>query len=331
MKDKLRATIEMVLRRLPVSRGVYLERDVLRARVRRMEDDRAEEMAVARFLKQADTASRNRLFDAFNEVGLSDYFYAELGGARFLVNARDEGISRALFIAGSSDFGKFETATHLLEQASPGGGRMDLLLDVGANIGPICIPAVLSGHARRAIAIEAQPINCRLLRANIAINGLSDRVEVVERAASDREGVVLTMELSDSNWGDHRIARSRTPGRYGEAERAHIDVPSIRLDSLDRIEASTRTLLWMDIQGYEGHALAGAERLLVARPPLVLEFWPYGMLRADSFPSLQRAIAHYRGFHDLKRPKLPARPIKELEALFTELGPEGAFTDILVI
>jgi FkbM family methyltransferase len=331
VKDKLRAAIELVLRRLPVARGVYLERDALSARMRRMEDDRAEEMAVARFLQQADTASRNRLFDAFNEIGLSDYLYAEVDDARFLVNARDKGISRALFIAGSSDFGKFKTATRLLEQASPGSGRTDVLLDVGANIGSICIPAVLRGFAQRAVAVEAQPTNCRLLRANIAINGLFDRIEVVQRAASDRDEAVLTMELSDSNWGDHRIARSRAPGRYGEAERAHIDVPSIRLDSLDHIEASARMLLWMDVQGYEGHALAGAQRLLAGRPPLVLEFWPYGMLRADSFSSLQRSIAHYRGFHDLERPMLPLRPIRELARLFAELEPDARFTDILVI
>jgi FkbM family methyltransferase len=331
VKDKLRAAIELVLRRLPVARGVYLERDALAARVRRIEDERAEEMAVARFLQQADMASRNRLFDAFSQVGLSDYLYAELGGARFLVNARDKGISRALFIAGASDFDKFETATRLLEQARPGGGKVDVLLDVGANIGSICVPAVLRGFAERAVAVEAQPTNCRLLRANIAINGLADRIEVVERAASDRDGAVLSMELSDGNWGDHRIAASRAPGRYGEAERAHIDVPSIRLESLDHLDASGRMLVWMDVQGYEGHALAGAERLLAATPPLVLEFWPYGILRADSFAALQRSVAHYRGFHDLERPELPLRPIQELDKLFAELGPDGPFTDILVV
>ena len=66
-------------------------------------------------------------------------------------------------------------------------------------------------------------------------------------------------------------------------------------------------------------------------PPLVLEFWPYGMLRADSFGALCRTTAHYRGFYDLAQPNAPLRAMSELKALFDEIGSTGHFTDILVV
>ena len=87
----------------------------------------------------------------------------------------------------------------------------------------------------------------------------------------------------------------------------------------------------MDIQGYEGHALLGAQQLLAEKPPLVLEFWPYGMLRSDSFSALCSSLVHYSGFFNLAKALDGLRKMTELESLFHEIGSAGQFTDILVI
>ena len=71
--------------------------------------------------------------------------------------------------------------------------------------------------------------------------------------------------------------------------------------------------------------------MLPDTPTLILEFWPYGMLRADGFSALRDATAHYRGFYDLEKPAQKIRPMAELEDLFAELGPDGGSTDILVV
>jgi hypothetical protein len=134
-----------------------------------------------------------------------------------------------------------------------------------------------------------------------------------------------------NNWGDHRISTSvRSDGRYGEAGRKQIEVPSIKIDSLFDLKGNPALLLWMDIQGYEGHALQGAQQLFAEMPPLVLEFWPYGMLRSDSFSALCRSTL-YKGFFDLGKPTQPLKKMDELQTLFHELGRDGQFTDILVI
>lgn len=90
------------------------------------------------------------------------------------------------------------------------------------------------------------------------------------------------------------------------------------------------TLIWMDIQGYEGIALLGAPKTLARKPPMVLEFCPRLMRAADSYEALRSSIAGYSGFYDLGRPGT-MRAIGELDALASALGFQGDFTDILAM
>jgi len=79
----------------------------------------------------------------------------------------------------------------------------------------------------------------------------------------------------------------------------------------------------MDTQGYEGYVLAGARRWLDAGTPLVLEFQPYLMKRANSFGLMKAALSNYAGFHDLWRNPKRFRPISELDHLYAELEKAG--------
>ena len=238
----------------------------------------------------------------------------------FVVNMRDQVIGRDLYAHGHFDFDKFVRVIDLL------GGKVDLLIDVGANIGTISIPAVNRGLAARAIAIEPDPRNCRLLRANIALNGLDQRMTVHEAALGAEEGT-LELELAEDNFGDHRIKVSSDGGIYNEDRRASVTVKGTTLDAV--CPSGEGALIWIDTQGYEGFVLEGGGRLLAGQPPLALEFWPYGMSRAGSYDRLKAAIGHYGGFVDLARPG-QRRPISDLGALWQEVGVTGEHTDILV-
>ena len=70
---------------------------------------------------------------------------------------------------------------------SHGTTKPEILIDIGANIGPICIPAVKRNYVKQAIAIEPGPDNARLLRANVALNSLHDRIIVHECAVGASE------------------------------------------------------------------------------------------------------------------------------------------------
>jgi FkbM family methyltransferase len=250
-------------------------------------------------------------------------------GEQFVVHAGDEWIGRGLFVSGEFDFDKFVAALAALAEARP-EAKPKLLVDVGANIGSICIPAVARGYVDRVIAVEPDPLNSRLLRANVALNGLEAKVRTVETAAGAADGERLELELSGSNLGDHRIRVSQADGALNEAGRDVVTVASSTLDSICAGEPTENMLVWMDVQGFEGIALTGARTLLDRRVPMVLEFCPYMMARAQSFGALKTALAGYEGFVDLDSRK-GVRPIEQLDALYDELGEGQAFTDILVL
>ena len=55
-----------------------------------------------------------------------------------------------------------------------------VLVDAGAGVGAIGLAAALRSPALRVTLIERDPLTARLARANVALNGLEDRAQVVE-------------------------------------------------------------------------------------------------------------------------------------------------------
>ena len=174
----------------------------------------------------------------------------------FVVSTADKVIGRELFLHGEFDFSKLQTALAIIERE--GLPRPQHLIDVGANIGTIVIPALVRGLMQTATAIEPHPTNLRLLRANLALNGLSERVRVLAQAVGAESNASLFLTESSTNSGNHSIGRTGLP------------VASTRLDDVDWQHDDA--LLWMDIEGYEGHALRGASNLLAAGIPIVCEY-----------------------------------------------------------
>lgn len=127
----------------------------------------------------------------------------------FVVSTADKVIGREVFLHGEFDFAKLQTALAIL--AREGHPAPTHLIDVGANIGTITIPALKRGLLQTATAIEPHPHNLRLLRANIALNGLEDRVTVLARAVGDRSGVTLYLHESATNSGTTPSGRKAYP------------------------------------------------------------------------------------------------------------------------
>jgi FkbM family methyltransferase len=255
--------------------------------------------------------------------------YSKVKTEQFLVHSIDNGIGKEVFATGEYDFQKFVLAFDLCNKNLNGRKKPTILIDAGANIGTICIPAVARGFVRRAVAIEPAPLNCRLLRANIALNDLSDSILVHECALGASTDVELALELHTTNFGDHRIWVT-TDDDIELKNKVH--VKSGTLDGLCPEVDYLDSVLWMDIQGYEGFALLGGKDLLKTRIPLIIEFWPYGMRRANAFSALKSAVAHYDGYFDLSDPD-KMHTIDTLDDLCRSIGEceEGSYTDILIL
>lgn len=251
---------------------------------------------------------------------------------KYLVATNDKVIGERIFATKQFDFSKFESVFGLLA-LPPGRGT---IVDIGANIGSICIPAVKRGYFAHAVAVEPEPHNFRLLTANVLINEVNDQIQCHHTALGRTDGETLSFELSATNYGDHRVRVSEKVGLYEEQDRRVIQVRSNTFDSIVGDLNPKTDVIWMDTEGYEGFVLVGASKALKSGVPLVVEFWPYAMLRAGSFELFKGALLSgpYRYFYDLDDPVEKMPVCKDaIDRLWDRLGGTRSrrFTDCLFI
>jgi FkbM family methyltransferase len=252
-------------------------------------------------------------------------------GMRIHVQTADLGMSRLAYIFGLYEEDALRVALETLGDPSRLSGRD--FLDIGANIGTTTLAAVRLG-AERVVAVEPAPANLAMLELNVGANALRGRVQVVAAAASDRDGTV-ELEISATNSGNHRVrvGEDPSPAAFGEPPRPVVEVPAVTIDSLveaGEVDPGRLGLAWMDVQGHEAAALAGARRLVAAGTPLVLEYWPHGLCAAGGLERLPELLASgYSRFADLRRGG-GWKPIERLPGLEAGYRAPDAFTDVLV-
>ena len=149
-----------------------------------------------------------------------------------------------------------------------------VVVDAGANIG------IYSQFLSRCVgptgvvhSFEPSPDNFKRLRA--ATRKLSN-VRLSQAAVGEHSGN-SELYLSDKLNVDHRAYMADGDSRHT------VPIEMVALD--DYFKPGERVdLIKMDIQGYELHALRGANRVLVDNPDvmLLLEFWPYGLKQAGT-------------------------------------------------
>lgn len=153
------------------------------------------------------------------------------------------------------------------------------VLDVGANCGIYTLLAAKRGA--RVFSIEADPVNAALLRGNVALNALTERVAIFEMAATEREKSV-TLFRNSSNWGGSNLY-------FGDASGS---VPGKTLDSL---KLPAIDVCKMDIEGSELPALRGMKET-IARSPHLRLFVEYCRDYVDSAPLLSYLKENFPAF-----------------------------------
>jgi len=195
------------------------------------------------------------------------------------------------------------------------------VLDVGANIGMTCIALLKLGYFNRAIAFEPAPNSYRLLRHNVLQNGFTDKIVHFPWALSSAQGEA-ELEISQDNSGNNRLRRTKQAGVFKEEKRRTVSVKVRTLDDVIATEPALKTekisLIWLDVEGHEGHFFLGAQKLLEQPIPVVTEFWPYavnrsGMSRGEFCNILMRFFTH---FYVLTNRPCEKQPISQFDNLF---------------
>lgn len=151
------------------------------------------------------------------------------------------------------------------------------IVDVGGNIGvyaTIGAKRLLPGG--QLIAFEPVPENSDLLAENLASNGLADRVVLVRAAVGDGEGE-LPLYLAPLSIGTHSASSLNASGPHGKAQQILVPVTTLDTDTntAPRLNEARVDLLKVDVEGYDGHVLRGAQQLLQRdAPTLLVEYVP---------------------------------------------------------
>jgi len=203
----------------------------------------------------------------------------------FAFDVRDKAVGWRIALEGVWE----ETETNFIKTIVKKG---DFAIDVGANLGWYTITlANLVGENGFILAFEPNPRNHKLLLENIRLNQVENQVKTYQSALLDSKSTV-NFELSESNFGDHRVRfnhfNSKEVEKYNESSRSVITVEAIALDEILAdylVKNKVIKLVKLDCQGSEVAILRGAQKTLEKVEYLVTEYWPYGIRRAGYEPS----------------------------------------------
>jgi FkbM family methyltransferase len=198
-----------------------------------------------------------------------------LAGVRLLLDLREE---KDLWLGSYEPF-MLETIARF---ARPGMTAYD----VGAHIGyvTLCLARAV-GPQGHVVAFEPLPANQQRLRANLELNGLTERVQVVAGAVGEAAGRQRFRPHPSVAMG-----RLAAPDAANEPAAGLLEVEVIALDDFAAASGTIPGLIKMDIEGGEAAALRGARRLMrQAKPVLLLELHEAQAAEADTvFDELQQ-------------------------------------------
>jgi FkbM family methyltransferase len=158
-----------------------------------------------------------------------------------------KGSAPSVVARGSDERGALDTLqlAKFAESIRPG----DVVADVGSYRGTYAVvAAACTGPHGRVFAFEPTVANQQIIRANLALNDLADRVVVEGAAVSERTGSAMFYA-----WGDattNSLAQT-------QAEAGAVEVRTIALDDYFA-ELPMPRVLKIDIEGAELLALRGA-------------------------------------------------------------------------
>lgn len=282
----------------------------------------------------ASRALRHPLVRAcsFNALHLlTDSASVDIDGLHYTFSTDDWIIGRSLYVNGRWDDEFLECTVELLRGTSKCRSLANgTFVDIGANIGTTTIQALHRYQARHAIAVEPSPRCLPYLHSNLAANRLAARCDVVEAAVSDQSGEVA-FKVGRNNSGAGQIVTD-------DGTQDHI-ITSQPLDQVIaslNVDFSELALVWVDTEGHEYRVLSGAEKVIAAGTPIVIEFWPYQLRENGDYERLLEKLASEIGeIIDIRarvqggRPSNVESSVTAIDSHANRLGPWP--TDLLLL
>jgi len=272
-------------------------------------------------------------------AGVRDVTF-ERDGLVWTVSPEDGPVAFGLFTDGAYHGAEIRALADWMAQSGVLSATRDVIVDAGAHVGSTCIPLVRATGGR-ALAIEPVAESFRRLEANVAANGLADRITRV-RAAVARDAGRATMRVEARQSGASFVRRQhRDTGRDAPDDRSppeEVDgLPLGALLASAGVRPDEVALVWADVQGSEADVIESGAALWALGVPLWAEVEPHSLALQGSLARFAALAAeHFDRFiesRDLLRDGSAARPapIAALSDLMQRIGPGEMNTDVLFL
>jgi FkbM family methyltransferase len=253
-------------------------------------------------------------------------------------SSRDWLIGKHLFVRRNYELDFIKSSIEFLQsEGFLKTGKNRAVMDIGANLGMICIALLRENFFEKAIAFEPSPRNFRLLRKNVRQNDLSGKIECFPMALSS-ENKKIEFEIDETNSGDSRVRKTAGSGELKEHKRRTVSVEAKTFDAFLRenktIEPDEIDLFWIDIQGHEGHFFKGAREFFQKHKiPVVNEFWGYGILRSGITREeyCETVCATFEKFYYWTENQFQVKSTTEIEKLFDRYGKPREIASIILV
>ena len=223
----------------------------------------------------------------------------KIHGNEMILDLRDKGLSRDLIIYGSRE----KWASKIFESEL----KKDMnLLEVGANKGYFLLIGARKIFPGKVYALEPDPRNMSVLKKNISLNGLNEKIILFDCAAGNQN---KNSEFFLSKHHNASNLNERDPSFSGRK----IIIKERKLDDLLRNKKID--YVRMDLEGYEFEVLKGMEEKLKKVEGMFLEVHPFLLkkrgIEIEVFYSWLfergfyiKAIDGKKGLHLKKPPKI---------------------------
>jgi FkbM family methyltransferase len=134
-----------------------------------------------------------------------------------------------------------------------------VVFDVGANVGFYTLAAARAvGASGSVVAFEPSPATAAVLADHVALNGFSDRVEVIAEVVDETTGEVEFWEQGTSLAASIARVSAQTGERFLEGHVTGAMRPAVSLDDFCGCREIRPDVLKLDAEGAEGRILRGA-------------------------------------------------------------------------
>lgn len=201
------------------------------------------------------------IYKVLTTLGFRDKRVISRNGVSFEVDL-SEGIDLSLFLFGS--FQKNVTRSHLFRIPDDA-----VMIDVGANIGSICLPLIQACPHGHLYAFEPTNFAFEKLLRNISLNSaLENRIEAIQSRVSSKSETVEATKIF-SSWKLSQDENGSHPVHHGTAMEATGE--SISIDDFVRERGLERLdFIKVDTDGYELDVFNGALSTLGKMKPVVV-------------------------------------------------------------